>query len=240
MKRLAAPRIWPLPRKTYVWAVKPSPGPHPLDYSIPLAVILRDILGYAHSMREVRFILNEKLVLVDGKPRRDPGFPVGVMDVLSILKADEHYRVIPDRTGRLILHKIDVEEAGFKLCKITGKTMVKHGRLQLNLHDGRNLVVKLSDPMNPVEDVYHTHDTLQISLPESKILSHIPLEGGVLCLVVRGRNVGRVGRLVEKIPGSLTSDPRAVLEDRSGERFESILEYVFPIGKDKPLISLPS
>lgn len=239
LKRLAAPPIWPIPRKTAIWAVKTSPGPHPADYSIPLAIILRDILGYANNMREVRFILNNKMVLVDGVARVDPGFPVGIMDVLSIPKTGEHYRILPSRSGRLTLHRIDGVEARFKLCKIIGKTMLKNGGLQLNLHDGRNLLVRLSDPMHPVEDVYHTHDSIQISIPNNTMLSHIPLKEGTLCLVVRGSNMGRVGYLVERIPGSLTSDPRAILEDEGGERFETILDYVFPIGIDKPLISLP-
>jgi len=240
LKRFAAPPLWPIPKKTAIWAVKPSPGPHPADYSIPLAIILRDILGYANNMREVRFILNDKMVLIDGVARRDPKFPVGVMDVLSIPKTGENYRILPDRRGRLILHRIDDSEARFKLCKIIGKTMLKKGRLQLNLHDGRNILVKLADPLHPVEDVYHTHDALQISIPENIPVTHIPLKNGTLCLIIRGSNIGRTGYLVDKIPGSLTSNPRAILEDEHGERFETTLDYVFPIGVEKPLISLPT
>ncbi|MCS7113290.1 MAG: 30S ribosomal protein S4e [Nitrososphaerota archaeon] len=239
LKRFAAPSVWPIPRKTAIWTVKPSPGPHPADYSIPLAIILRDMLGYANNMREVRFIINGRMVLVDGVARRDPGFPVGVMDVISIPKTEEHYRILPDRSGRLILHRVSDVEARFKLCKIIGKTMLKRGRLQLNLHDGRNVLVKIADPMHPVEDVYHTHDALQLSIPENVLMSHIPLKEGTLCLIVRGRNIGRIGYLVENIPGSLASDPKAVLEDDRGERFETVLEYIFPIGIGKPLISLP-
>jgi len=239
LKRLVAPSIWPIPRKKFKWIVKPSPGPHQADYSIPLTIILRDILGYANNVREVRFILNNRMVLIDGVARRDPGFPVGIMDVISIPRTQEYYRILPDRSGRLILHRMSDAEARFKLCKIIGKTMLKKGRLQLNLHDGRNVLVKLSDPMHPVEDVYRVHDALQISIPENTLMTHIPLKEGTLCLIVRGSNVGRTGHLIEKIPGSLTSHPKAILEDERGERFEALLEYVFPIGVERALISLP-
>jgi len=31
LKRLAAPKTWKQPRKTYYWAVKAAPGPDPIE-----------------------------------------------------------------------------------------------------------------------------------------------------------------------------------------------------------------
>ena len=49
MKRLTMPRSWPLTRKTDIWVQKPNPGGHSDEMCMPLGVILRDVLGLAHS-----------------------------------------------------------------------------------------------------------------------------------------------------------------------------------------------
>ena len=47
-------------------------------------------MNYALNGRDVTHILNDKdaNVLVDGKARRDRGFPTGLMDVVRIEKTD--------------------------------------------------------------------------------------------------------------------------------------------------------
>ena len=53
--------------------------------------------------------------------RKDHGFPTGLMDVISIDKTKENFRILYDVKGRFILKKINSDEAKFKLCKIKGK-----------------------------------------------------------------------------------------------------------------------
>ena len=84
LKRYAASKALKLPRKSVVWMVKPAPGPHPSDKSIPLRLVIREYLGLARTAREVDRLLNEKHVLVDGRVRRDSKFPVGLMDVVQL------------------------------------------------------------------------------------------------------------------------------------------------------------
>jgi len=43
LKALVAPEFWPILRKEYKWTVKPRPGPHPMERSLPLLLIVRDI-----------------------------------------------------------------------------------------------------------------------------------------------------------------------------------------------------
>jgi len=48
-----------------------------------------------------------------------------------------------------------------------------------------------------------------------------------------------VGRVVEIIPSALKRRKHIVtLEDSASRRFQTSLEYVFPIGVEKPVISL--
>ena len=239
LRSFAAPKFWPVLRKEHTWAVKPSPGPHPVNRSIPLLIILRDVLGYAKTAREARKIIAQGAVKVDGRVRRDYKYPVGLMDVIEIVPSGEFYRVIPYPTKFFTLHPITREEASFKLCRIEDRSNIKGGHVQLHLHDGRNHVIRVSDPRNPVEDVYRTLGTVKLAIPEQEILDFVPLEEGVLAIVAGGRNVGRVGRIVEIKPGIRRYRKVVTLETSEGVRFQTSLEYVFVIGKEEPLISLP-
>ncbi|MEM0000804.1 MAG: 30S ribosomal protein S4e [Desulfurococcaceae archaeon] len=240
LKALVAPAFWPILRKEYKWAVKPSPGPHPIERCIPLLILVRDVLKYAKTGREVRKLVAEGHFKVDGKVRRNYKFPVGLMDVVEIPKTGESFRLVPVPTKVLGLVRITPEEAKTKPCRIENKVTVKGGHIQLNLHDGRNVLVKVSDPKNPVEDIYEPLGVVVLSLEDNRILEYIPLEKGVIAIVSGGRNVGRVGRVVEIIPGALKKRKYIVtLEDRFGNLFQTSLEYVFPIGREKPVITLP-
>ena len=239
LKALAAPRFWPILRKEYKWVVKPSPGPHPIERSIPLLIIVRNILGYAKTAREARKLIAEGHFKVDGRIRRNYKYPVGLMDVIEIVDTQEYYRVIPVPVKVMDLIKIDKEEARYKLCRIENKTTVKGGHIQLNLHDGRNILIRVSDPQNPEEDIYKTLGTLQITIPEQEIVKYVPLKEGVLAIISGGRNVGRVGRVVSIQRGIRRYRSIVTLEDKHGNKFQTSLEYLFPIGEEEPLIKLP-
>ncbi|MCX8204075.1 MAG: 30S ribosomal protein S4e [Candidatus Nezhaarchaeota archaeon] len=239
LKRHAAPAFWPVRRKEYKWVVKPSPGPHPIEKCIPLQLVIRDILGYAESAREARLIINRGEVKVDGRVCKDHRFPLGLMDVLEIPKLSKYFRLVPHPRSYLHLHEVELSEAAFKLCRIEGKTTVKGGHLQLHLHDGRNLLVRVSDPRKPVEDVYRTMDVVKISLPGCSVLDHFRLEPGAVAIVIGGENVGRVGRIVEVSQGLFKEQRLVALEGKSGERFNVNYLYTFVIGSKEPAISLP-
>jgi small subunit ribosomal protein S4e len=226
LKRLKAPRTWRIERKVAKWTVKPSPGPHPIERSVPLLLVVRDFLKLADTGKEARKIIGAREILVDGKARRDYKFPCGLMDVISIPKINEHYRVLFDRRGVLRVVKIDEERAKWKLCRIENKTMVKGGKIQLNLHDGRNIIVE--------ENSYKTGDVLKISLPEQEILEVIPMEKGYLAMITGGRHTGQIAKIEEVV---VTRSPMPNIIKLEG--FSTIKPYVFPIGKDKPLVQLP-
>jgi len=240
LKRKPAPRFWPIRRKEFVWVVKPSPGPHSLESCLPLAIILRDILGFAKTRKEAKTIVSQGKISVDGNIRREDDFPTGLMDVISMPDIDKHFRILPSKKG-LILHPISKDEVSFKLCRIENKTTVKNGHVQLNLHDGSNILVKVADPKNPQEDVYETLDTLKVSLPERQILEHIKLKENDFAIITGGKNIGKYGRIVaiESAKGKKRRNTLAVIEDEKGNRYQTILNFVFAVGEKQPLISLP-
>jgi len=240
LKRKPAPKFWPIHRKEFIWTVKPEPGPHPIFNCMPLTLVIRDVLGLAKTQREVNAIISEEKIMVDGKVQRDSLFPAGLMDVISIPDVGRTYRVVPSEKG-LTLHPIEKEEAGFKLCRIESKTVMRGGHIQLNLHDGRNVLIRVNDPKKPEEDVYRSMDTLKMSLPDQEIIGHTKLAEGASAMIIGGKNAGRYGKIVamEERTAQKRGKQLVTIEDTHGKRFQTILDFVFVIGETEPWISLP-
>ena len=226
LKRHFAPKTWKIKRKGIKFITKPSPGTHKISMSLPLNVILRDILDYADSNREVKFILEKRDVAVDGTRRRDYRFPVGLFDVLSIKDINEHFRVILDTRGNISLIKLNEKEKGLKLCKIIGKNMVR-GKMQLNLYDGKNIIVQGNS--------YKVGDSILLTLDKKcQIKEHISLEKGVFIYLTGGSHIGQTGKVQD-----IRRD-RILYKTETGDVIETLKKYAFPIGKDKPLLTLTS
>ena len=84
------------------YATHTSTGPHRRLESIPLTVLLQNRLKYALNGQEVKAIVVDKegMIKVDHKIRRDPRYPLGVMDVVSMEKSGDHFRILLDTKGR--------------------------------------------------------------------------------------------------------------------------------------------
>jgi len=203
-------------------------------------VILRDILGLAKTRKEAKTIVSQGRILVDGKARRQDDFPVGLGDVVSMPDINKSFRVMPSAKG-LVLQPINGEDSKFKLCRIENKMTIRKGNVELNLHDGSNLQVKIADPKNPQEDVSETLDTLKISLPEKQIIEHVKMKENDFAVITGGKNIGKHGRIVEieKTEGKKRRDMLVTIQDGKNNRYQTILDFVFVVGEAQPLITLP-
>ncbi|MEM2925260.1 MAG: 30S ribosomal protein S4e [Methanocellales archaeon] len=226
-KRISAPRSWPIEKKTHKFVTRPIPGPHSKEYSLPLMVILRDMLKIGENAKEIKKILHEGKILLNGVVRKDHRFPVGIFDVISIPTIDQHYRVLIDEKGKICLKP--TQDKNLKLCKIKNKTTLKKAIIQLNLSDGWNLIGT---------NEYKTGDSVVLSLPDRKIVQHLPRKIGSLAMIVGGEHSGAVARIKEvKILRS--SKPNLVkLTSLDGREFETIEEHVYVIGDAKPALDL--
>jgi len=221
IKRLLAPKFWKVPKKQAKFVVAPRPGPHKKFESIPLQIVLRDILKLAETGKEARTIIKRGEILVDGKIRKDHAYSIGLFDSITIPKIKKFYRVVPTAKG-LGLMGIPENESKLKICKINNKTILKKGKLQLNLHDGRNLLAE--------KDIYKNGDSILIEFP-NKIVKHVKYEPNNLVIVIKGKNSGKTGKIK-----SIEAKKTICEMDRS--TFELRKDQLAIIGKDKPLISV--
>jgi len=235
LKRLNAPRHWMLDKMSGVFAPRPSSGPHKLRECLPLIILLRNKLKYALTRNEVTKIVRQRLIKVDGRVRTDGTFPAGFMDVVTIEKTGEQFRLLFDTKGRFVLLPISVEEAKFKLCKVKRVQVGPRGIPFITTHDGRS--IRYPDPL------IKSHDSVKVDIATGKIVDYVKFDTGNVVMVTAGRNLGRVGVLVskEKHPGSFDI---VHVRDAAGNDFATRLGNVFVIGKSegkttKALVSLP-
>jgi len=225
-KRVTVPVSWPISKKTHAWVAKTSPGPHSAANSMPLVMVVRDMLKLVDNAREARMALHEGKVLVDGKVQKDYKLPIGIFDVISVPAKNEQYRMLKDEKGMFYLSLLESGTVR-KLARVQNKTFLKGKKQQLNLSDGSN---KLA------EGEFKVGDSLVLSIPEKNIEDRISFEVGNLAMVVGGKHSGQTGKIKEIITVRSSQPNRVII---SGDReFETIEDYVYMIGKDAPVIKL--
>jgi small subunit ribosomal protein S4e len=231
LKRLNAPDSWHIAKKTTKFITKTAPGPHNAN-AMPIAVWLRDHMGLARNLKEVKQILHQNDVIINGRPCSDAKMGIGIFDIISLPKINKFYRILRDKNGRHVSIEIDAEAAKTRLCKVKNKTVVSGGKVQLNMRDGANLLA---------DNTYKAGDSIVLSLePETrfKIVDHFPFAVGNMAMVIGGRHSGKVARIVEivKIPGSVPN--KIILDDeKTKARFDTIAPYIYMVGKQSPAIA---
>ena len=224
LKRISSPKTWGIKRKEAVFVTRPNPGAYKMDQGLSINAVLRDLMGVSKNTKETKNFLNQGDVLVDGNKVQDHRFTTGLMSVISFPKTKENFRMLFSKGGKLVLIPISEAESNIKLCKVTGKKILGKDKIQINLFDGRNILVKKDD--------YKVGDSLVIELPSQKIKEFFKFEKKATIFLISGKHIGESG-IVEDIKGS-----KVLYKRSSGEVFQTKKDYAFVIGKEKPAISL--
>jgi len=225
-KRVTVPRSWPIARKSPKWVAKASPGPHSSEDSMPLVMVIRDMLKLVDNSREAKRLLYEGKVLVDGKVVKDHKQPVGIFDIISVPALNQDYRMLRDERGMFFFKPIEATDRK-KLVRVENKTTLKGNKQQLNFNDGSNRLE---------EGAYKPGDSLILTIPEKKIEDRIEFKEGNLAVVVGGKHSGQTGK-IKAIHTVRSSRPNRVVI-AGVEDFETIADYVFMIGRDQAAIAL--
>lgn len=223
MKRIASPKSWKIRRKEYVFTVNPLPGSHKKTESIPVSIVIRDILGLAKTMKEVKVILNTKTVMVNKKIVREHKAIVGFMDVFEIKELNKCFRATYDNNGKLIFVDIDPKESALVPLKFVKKTKTKKG-MQFNFSNGIN-ILNLSDDLK-------TGDSIIYDFQSKKTICTFKLEPGAVVFVTGGKMIGNVCKVL-----SIESD-NIILETQDNQKVTTIKKNLLVIGKEKPFIKV--
>ena len=227
LKRINAPKTWPIERKGTKWISRPQPGSQPLNRTLSINTIIKEMLKIVNTSKEVRAILNKGLIKVDGKVRKNQNFPVSVLDVITIL--DESYRLLISTKGKLYLHKIKKTDASVKPKRVVGKKILKGNKLQINLLDGSNTISK-NNKIKVGDTVVYADNK------EKEILN---FEKGILVYLVEGNQVGKIG-ILKEIKESKGVQPAKISFQAGKENYTTLKKFAIAVGKTKPVIEIPN
>lgn len=186
----------------------------------------------------------QRLIKVDGKVRTDSNYPAGFqgtliispktyrkLDVISIDKTSENFRLVYDVKGRFTIHRITAEESKYKLGKVKRVQLGKGGVPYLVTHDART--IRYPDPAIKVGD------TIRLDLETSKITGFVKFDVGNIAMITAGNNIGRVGVVTHRERHHGGYDI-VHIKDALDHSFATREGNVFIIGEgNKPWISLP-
>ena len=231
LSRLAVPKSWPIKRKGIKWISRPLPGAHTLGKSMPVAIFLKEILGLARNNAEVKRVLHEGLVLINGKAVKDLRSPLGLFDTLKILKYNKTFRVLLNTRGKLMLKEIPDAEARLRPMRVNSKTTVKGGKIQVNFSNGWNLLTE--------KDEYKVNDVLIFDTSAKKLVKHLKLETGNLVYITGGAHSGKLSEIKKILQEGVLRKKKFILASHKEEKLKVPIEEVFVLGQDKPEISVP-
>ncbi len=222
LKRLNAPKTWKIPRRGITFITKSNPGGMSKTLTMPVSNLLKYDLKLATNTKEVKSIIKSGDILINHKKISDYRYPVCFIDVITIPKTNDNYRLIIDTDGILKPVAISKEDSKLKVLKIIGKNYLK-GKMQLNLMNGLNVFFE--------KHHYKVGDSLLITVPDNIVKEHIAFEKGALVLLYKGKHIGKIGTLQ-----SMTQ--KSVILKTGNEEYETKREYVLVVGKDKPAVKM--
>jgi small subunit ribosomal protein S4e len=229
VKRQRAPSFWKIRRKQGQFVARARPGPHPKAISYPLGILIRDVLGVGQSMDEVKRMLNDGKVSVDGVVRRSIGWPVGLMDIIELIPVSQVFRMVPKNRNLLVPVLLSKQtERDLKLLRVTLRKTIKGKETQYGFHDGKTLIAN---------EQYSVGDSCLIDLSNKEVKSHMKLEKGSIVLVTKGENAGAIGK-IEEIREGLFSLPKRTVVSFGDRSVELPVQMVMLVGHEEPIIQV--
>lgn len=178
LKRQEVTTKIPITRKGTTYVARSSSD---LNNSVPIVIAVRDMLKLAKNTAEVKKMIHEKKLKINGRIAKD--FRESVK-LFGIFEADKKYVLTISDVHRFIFEETKSTD---RLCKVLGKKLLSKNKIQLNLHDGTNVISK---------EKIKTNDSLYLS-QDNKITKHIPMEKGKNIFVMSGKYLGQEGKIAE-------------------------------------------
>ncbi|MBX4196602.1 hypothetical protein KW805_03365 [Candidatus Pacearchaeota archaeon] len=166
----------PIPRKGTKYVARAIES---VQNSVPVVIAVRDMLKLAQTAKEVREMIKEKLLKINGRTVYDYRESI---KLFHILEAGKLHQLILLPTGKFAFEDTKSHE---RLCKVVGKKLVNGGKIQIHLHDGSTLI----SPGN-----VEVGDSLYLDF-SGKVKKHVSLEKGKQAFVFSGKYKGMKGKI---------------------------------------------
>ena len=128
---------WPISRKGTKYLVVPS---HNKKSGIPLLVISRDVLKLVKTRKELKKVLLDGKIKVNGKIIKEDNLSLSIFDIITIIPENISYKINVSNDKRINAEVINDKDSGSKIYKVINKKILKGRKIQLNLNDGRNIL----------------------------------------------------------------------------------------------------
>ena len=176
LKRQQATKKLPIPRKGSTYVAR-ALAYH--NNSVPVVIAVRDMLKLARTTAEVKKMIHQKLLKINGRIVKEFRQPICLF---HIFEADKPYTLTLLPTGKFTFSP---SSSSSRLVKVTNKKLLSHNTIQINLHDGSNLISK---------DKINVGDSLYIDF-KGKIQKHVPLEKSREVFIMGGKYIGKKGKI---------------------------------------------
>ncbi len=184
LKRQEVPKRWPITRKGTKYVVRPNSNIH---YSIPVLILIRDILKIAQNRKEMKKTIHERSVILNGKIVRNEKIPIYLFDKISIIPINKHYMLNLSNNGKFIAEEIKESDSKSKISKIINKKILKEKKIQINFNDGRNILSDIKCNIN---------DSAIINFEENKIIKCLPMKENSRVFIFSGKHAGKIGKII--------------------------------------------
>ena len=187
LKRQGIGKFWPIKRKGTAYLAVAT---HNQKESIPLVVVLRDVLKIVKNKKELKRALNDKQILINQKEIRETNYPISLFDKISLVDSKKYYTAKLSEHKKMVFEEISEKDAETKTYRVMDKKILKGKKTQLNLSQGKSI---LSD------EKVNIGDSIIINLKNHKIKKVIPMEKGKNAYVIHGKHAGINGKIEDII-----------------------------------------
>src|SRR3989344_9366825 len=135
---------------------------HSHKNAVPVVIAVREMLGLARTAKEVKEMVKDKIIQINSRLVYDYREPVQLFNILSV--GSRNYILGISETAKF--NFVEAKDSKRRLCKVVGKKLLNDNKLQINLHDGTNILGKKE---------MKTNDSLYLD-EKGKVSKHVPID----------------------------------------------------------------
>merc|ERR1712185_126529 len=213
-----------------IYISKIKQGNHSKIKSISLFQLVKGFLKFSGNHKQVKRLIKSGFFYVNKKKCEQIGFPIGLMDNITIPKIKKNYKLFVSRKGQLKLFKTSFWENDLKLSKISSISSInRHCRL-ITTEDKHTIRYSYRD--------VKIDDSILFTLTDNKVVQIIHCKIGALVIITNGSNKGQIGKIF-KITNNFNFEKTLHLALLNGQKITKNVIDTLIIGEHMiPFISL--